>query len=666
MIIRRLLLIPVGSIFISLFLVMIISIEMTETFLEPSFYKEQFIRNDMYKFVEEDLFSHVAREISRHQFTTSENSPSFSLGTLGLSESDIAYSARTSVPSEWVKERVELAIDHFIPYATGQTDTFSVNIQLQDRVYIVIEEMINLAEVAEISIVSGGIESALSDILSNELRVNERFLINDDLKDFYSNLEHYVRISVTDEWVREQFINALYEARSYILNPQEDLSIVVDLKPPISVGFSLAREEIIRATSYVLMNSVLSEYDRYFADGIFLETDLSISEIVDIPLRVLVSDQELHGLLTDVFPKEWVDIQSALLVDKIWLYLSGVSDELDVVIPMGGRVHILRDSITQLLVSKLHKSVDNMHACSDSSKGVLIDIDGTSVCVLPWMERNYIKSLYNQELANYISDSIDELVDGLIRNNSVSISDLRLGNAEIQVLAADILEMETSLDLVGLRQNVSGGWVLFDGEDLELGINASLGEEWIPILGSLRSAVANGWVIDHSDTHDWLTESLGHDGVGSLSVIRDQLRRSSQYNYLLVFSCLILLSLIGFLGGNRWNTRVYWSLGLLLLAGLVSIIVLNRASEYVASIVLDLSTLWNTDGQIPSLFTTKLGDLFYGAANNFVSGIVAKSSLFISVAILGMLFCLGWSQVVRRMRNRVGVGSSGIDEDSEL
>ncbi len=667
MILRRLLVFPIGSIFISLFLVMLVYMEVNETLFEPSFHKDQLARNDIYKFVENELFTYGAKEIAKHRFSWDGNPPYLSLPTLGLSESDIVHSSRAAVPSEWLAEHVELIIDHFIPYLTGQTDTFSVNIEIEDRLDIMIEQMVDLADKSDLSMVSEDIESNVLDILSYEIRPDKQFSMTDDLKVIHSNLEYYVSESITEEWVREQFIGVLHEIRSYMLFPQSDLKLAVNLKSPISVGFSLARDEIIEATSDALMKSILSRYEKFIGDGIVLEANLYLLGTIGIPVQAFVSDQEVYALLLDVFPKEWIDIHSEILVDRAWLYLSGDSDELNLVIPVNERVDILRDSIMQILVSKFYKSADTIYSC-ESSRGALVYdyTDGTSVCVLSWMETSYVKALYSEVLKNYLGDSIDQLAGDLIDSSNVNMSDVKLEISEIQKLSTGILGKKNSLNLVQMRQDISNGWLLFDDRDLEVVKNNNLGKDWVPVFDNIKFALANGWVIDQTSIQNLLTETLGDDAVESFNRIRYQLKTSSSYNYFLGTLCLLLLALIGFLGGNRWSTRIYWSLGCLLLAALVSIVICNTFSNIAAATALEILASWKTDSQIVSLFATQLRDLLYGYADDFAFGIAKKSGVLLSASILGMLLCFSLSALIGKKMSLTGSRVSGIGPDAEF
>lgn len=86
-----------------------------------------------------------------------------------ISDEQLIESVNAIVPPDWVQAQVETALDEITPYAVGERDNFTVNIRLDDRVSIALEEVKVILRNADAydllydQVIDPGIAGALGD-----------------------------------------------------------------------------------------------------------------------------------------------------------------------------------------------------------------------------------------------------------------------------------------------------------------------------------------------------------------------------------------------------------------------------------------------------------------------------------------------------------------------
>ena len=96
------------------------------TVFEPSFYKDQLVKADIYKFIHDEVIPYEVK--TRVGPAISDN-----LSSLGLSDEDLSKAAKTVLTKDWTQENTERAIDQIVPYLSGEKDSFTIRVSVKDE-----------------------------------------------------------------------------------------------------------------------------------------------------------------------------------------------------------------------------------------------------------------------------------------------------------------------------------------------------------------------------------------------------------------------------------------------------------------------------------------------------------------------------------------------------
>ena len=139
---RRVLTFPFGLILFVLLLVALILLQVSDTFLNPSYYPKELKKANIYEFALVDLTTSAldeARELDHESyFEELDENP---MVTVGLSTEDIVSSLNRALPPEWVQGLVEQVFDETGRYIAGEQDEFVVTIKASDRVDAFVDEI---------------------------------------------------------------------------------------------------------------------------------------------------------------------------------------------------------------------------------------------------------------------------------------------------------------------------------------------------------------------------------------------------------------------------------------------------------------------------------------------------------------------------------------------
>lgn len=168
---------------------------------------------------------------------------------LEVSPERLQQAVRTIVPAEWVQEQVEATLDELTPYATGERDTFEINIPVGELVEIALDEVKELLrEVDAYSLLYDEvIEPELTKSIGDGFALPYDFTISAD------EVMSTLRLAAPPSWVQEQAEMVIDEAGPYLTGAQDEFSITISLADNKRIArdaiIELASEKLVAATS---------------------------------------------------------------------------------------------------------------------------------------------------------------------------------------------------------------------------------------------------------------------------------------------------------------------------------------------------------------------------------------------------------------------------------
>ena len=627
--VRRGLTVPLGILLLFVLGTAIVTLEVSDTFLNPGYYPRELREANFYEFVMVDVPTSAlneARQINGDMLPARfDENP---LVTLGLSTDDIVASLNTALPPEWLQDVVEQVFDELGLYIAGERDEFAITVRAGDQAVAMVEEVKGLLSRADAYtlLFDKFVTPAVNDALSENTPVG--------LNITSEQLTGSVRNTVPPEWVQAQVEAALDEVTPYFVGETDSFEIRVQLADTAERALEEIKTLLRETDAYDLL------YDEVIAPAV----RSSLGGSIALPIGIALTDDEVLTALREVAPPDWVKAQTERVIDEASPYLVGRADEFAVTISLADNKRRAQQVIADLTSTKLKEAAGRLPECTASQVGDILSgtLNSLPICVPPNLR-------------------YDELVDSIVAGISGAVDTYVLGAIPDEFVFTDAILRDTLIQSGGqenvelldqVRRIVRDGWAYSD-TDLRRDLFEAGGDDAVRRLDNVREFLADGWTYTHTD----LREDLAANGDGSSLAGFDRARRIVSWARklrLLVYVPMILLLLsIGFLAGNRWSERIAWAAGsLVVTAGIIFLVsgpifdtmgearIENVAESSIADIEVS-----DHFAKTQRLATDKLYEIASSAADGFASGIAMKSSFLLVLGLLAMVISLGWSHI---------------------
>ena len=636
--IRRILTLPLGLLLLFLLFIVVFTLQVSGTFLNPGFYPKELSKANVYEFVLVDLTTSAldeARELTDEDLLEGlEENP---LVTLGLSTEDIVLSLNRSIPPEWVQGIVEQVFEELGRYIAGRHDEFEVTIQAGDRVVTMVDEakfLLRKADAYNIlfeEVAAPAAEDAVDVRLPFGLEVTSDRLVTS------------VRRVISPEWVQENVEAALDELTPYVVGDRDTFRVNVRLAERVEIAIREVKQLLRESDAYAIL------YDEVIEPAI---VD-ALGGTVELPFGTMVTSEEISAALRRVAPPEWVQEQAELVIDAASPYFTGEQEGFSVIVSLVDNKREARAVMEETVTRKFREVVDALPECTAAQLLAQItsgDLVTLPECLPPGVELGQLV----QDLAPQVVDAVEPSILGLLPD-SVTFTETVLRETLVNSGAGD------NLDLIDdMRQVIGDGWT-YTSDDLREDIrNSRGGVEAVARLDDGRDFLADGWTYTHIDFRDDIVELGGEDALVDFDQGRDIFSLTRTFRYLVYLPVILLLVLIGFLGGRSWSGRLGWAASFLLVSSAVLIVTFGPVYSAVADsqledaretaleeIKLD-SNFENTE----RLALNKVFDIGESVADGLASGIATKSLILLGLSVIALAVAFRGRDALERYRSR--------------
>ncbi|MBI4281960.1 MAG: hypothetical protein HY672_00520 [Chloroflexi bacterium] len=626
--VRRFFTIPLGLVFIVLFIVTMVVFRLNATVLEPKFYKEELAKAEIYDFALGELPTSAIEELrSKEPDFFSESLEENPLDTLSLTTDDIVSSLRRSLSPSWVQEQVEQVIEQAGGHVTGERDSFEITIEAGERAKATTQEVKGLIRKAHVydllfdEIVTPEIDKALEKEGTLPFKVA---LTGEDLVGA-------VKRVAPEDWVKDQLDQALDEVTAYMVGDQETFEVNVQLAERADVALEEIKALLKKADFFELL----------FDEVLGPMVTEKLPSYTDLPFGVSITQEEVSSALKELVPPSWLEEQALSVIDEAGPYLTGKTDTFQVVIPLAERRETALTVIDNLAKSKLDTLLRGLPECRADQfpfQGPVPSLNELPQCLPQGIPVETVMGLLNVN----VTDGVRQLIGNQIPDQAVfTQADLR--KALEGVGGADTLER---LDRV--REIIAQGWTYTDVD-----FRNNLGEDNVEMLDKVRAALSDGWTYTDVD----LREDLANAGDGNgealknLDTFRAQLSRARGLRFLVYVLGGLLLALIGILGGRHWWSRIAWAAATL---GIAATIVFVASGPVYSSVVhglmdnLRADVLQDMDSPTQLLAAEKGLDVAQMVLDDLVGGIRNSSLALLIVALVVLVAAFAWPRLVAR------------------
>jgi len=623
---RRFLVIPLGLVFFVLLVLTPIIFKVSETFLEPDFYKDQLTKADIYNFVLVELpTSGIEEDRSNDQHFFSGTLEEHPLDTMSLTTDEIVSSIGRAFPPAWVQEQVEQVIDQAGGYITGERDSFEITVIAAERVTATNQELqalvrkVHLYDLLFYEIVTPEIDKVLAEEGALPFNIP---LVGEDLVTAAQRV-------APEDWVKDQVDNALSEVKSYMVGDQDTFELNVQLAERADVALEEVMTLLMKANFFELL----------FDEVVDPMLEGSLSQFTELPFGVSITQEEVASAMRELVPPSWVEEQALGVIDEVGPYLIGRTDSFQAVIPLGDLREVALKIIEDLAESKLTALVEALHQCDTGQlpfSGSFPSLHELPECVPRGIEVELLIDLLNID----ITGEVGEMIGSQIRDEMVyTETDLRqaLGGNP----ASSNLE---SLD--NIREIMSQGWTYTDVD-----LREDLDEEYANVLADVRAALSDGWSYTDVDLRENFASADDGTALDNLDTFREQLNRIRNLRFLVYILWAVLLALIGVLGGRDWRGKIAWAAAAL---GISAAIVFVASGPVYSSIVqsqideLRVDIVQDIDSPTMLLAAEKGLNVVQTMADDFLAGIGHSSLIPVVFAVLVFAVAQFWPKFVRR------------------
>ena len=605
------------------------------TFLSADFYTDQLEEADAYRFVMDDVLSSAVDELREGDpeeagLDLRENPVAAS----GLDTPRIIEAVQRALSPEELEARVAPAVHELAGYATGESDTLTIDLELAPVVRDLVAELQALMREAGVyeRLLEGELEPRIREAAGDSLADDgtepgwDRRLFEGDAEDG-DRLADVATGIVTPEWFATQVEHVLDELTAYLVGDADGFQILI----------RLGDDQVAAATEE--LKSILRETDAselVYEEILDPTVDETLDETIALPYGVEVSREEVKELLRKAAPPAWVRQQADRLIEDVSAYVTGTTEGFSTVIPLTERKEAAAELLTELAVARVEQSVRGLAACSaDTAAAALAALESGRLpdCLPPGVAADDLV----EDARSAIAEAVPPLVLGPVPD-AVTYGD---GDLRFDVRADGGPDALDALD--DSRELFAEGWSY---SDADLRVDLASDPELLDGLDRFRDFVANGYVHTRGDpAASGFAQVLdeAHDGAGSFL-------GSSVAAWLTV---AVLLVAIGALGGTSWPNRVVWASASLLACALVVLVQFWPVYEFVSGGVIELAREevagWSDEDAGPTLrlVAAKSIDVAESASDDFIAAVRPPSIVVALVALAALLAALFGPRMIR-------------------
>ncbi|MFH1141342.1 MAG: hypothetical protein V1724_06740, partial [Chloroflexota bacterium] len=279
------------------------------------------------------LFDDVIAPALKDAFDKNPKIGDLPLG-MTITSQDIVAAVREVLPPEWAKSRVEHVVDQVVPYLTGESDHFAINVPVGDR----------------IEAAGPALKKLLVNAKAYEVLRSQEFAdaVVKQLKDFgalpfgmkltSAQIVKALQDVAPPQWLQTRTEATLDAVVPYLAGKQDHFEVLVPVKDRIQVAVPVVKGLMRDVNAYNLL------FDQLVVK---LVTD-NLGQQAVLPLGLTITTDEIVTVLRKTLPPEFIQQQTDNMIDQVAQYLTGESQGFRVVVPLKDRKQAAVSAIQEL------------------------------------------------------------------------------------------------------------------------------------------------------------------------------------------------------------------------------------------------------------------------------------------------------------------------------
>ncbi|MFC2028087.1 hypothetical protein ACFLU3_05320 [Chloroflexota bacterium] len=631
--IRRILAIPLIILFCFSFATVLFVTQVNDKLDSPGFYNHHMEEADIYNFFYYEVLPAALDEVEEDD--TSDEIPI----ELSPIQDELISAAKKILPPEWLEEQFESAIDTSLPYFIGSADEFSYTLPLRERVDVAKNVIkTDIFQGPAFTSVYDDIIGYIADQMLDEIE-NFPYTLTLQKADMKESLEN----AFPKEWLASEFASVIDSVIPYFTDDSDDFTIAFNLKERVNA--------IAEGTIDVLTGEETYEY---VLDTLITPiVEDNIGTTVDLPYRIILTQEEISTTIKAVMPQPWVDARMRDILNSIASYAKGDIDSIDLAIDLADQKTQAMEILGDLANQKLESLFNDLPTCSPvefATQLQTISSQNLPDCRPSGVSYSQFKSALGTDIDASIADAINESISEEIPDEWIfTIEDLQESLGE---------ENEDFLETA--RQYVSDGWIFTEVDFL-----GELEPDDEDQLNDVRDWIGNDYTLTHEDIRDEISdEGRDEEALDSFDDLRKSVDTFRIWLWAWWILPIMLLIGIGFLAGQAWRGRSVWALGILFGVSLVILISISATYSTVGESEIDDAIDQSDLNGVELVAAEKGQELIENIAYDLVSSIRSDTIITMIISII-LLFGIVGSSYYNDRQNSGAI--SGIsDPPTEL
>ena len=544
---RKVLAVLVAGLFLILFFVAVTVNQVVDTASEPDVVTGMLDDAEMYDYVYDNIIGNLVHDmVSKGIEIESGLGDSSAPTILTFDDPDAAALAITTfietiVPREYVKGKIEEGMDGLVPYARGDADTFTLDLEVQERVRAVPEAARQV--VADLDLTERVIEDLLIPQLDSFTGQISGQALGINLTK--AEIESAARQIFATEWLEGQLFGAIDEATPFFAGDAESFSVELQFGDRAVIIGQILKDKLISQDTL---------YNLVFAQVVDPLIQQTVAQSTSVGFGISLTEAEVVNAFEVIAPRQWVQDQGEGVIDALIAYMVGETNSLAYRVDLTDRKVAASTELEALALRKLETALDGIPECSDpaAALGATQDIRSQQLprCIAGGQP---MIDLALNTFAPVMSQQVTSFVEAQVP------SEVSYSQADFEAQVGGSLE---SVDEI--RDQIAEGFSFSDRDLVDMIASDSSRRAQADAERTLQT-LADGFVFTEED----IVSDLDPAARKQLNDIRGYVGTGLSVRWVLWILVLIPLAVIALIGGNGWPGRLKWAGGVAAISALI-------------------------------------------------------------------------------------------------
>lgn len=543
---RKILAVLLAGLFLILFFIATTVNQIVDTVSDPEVITGMLSDADMYDYVYDNIVGNMVHDmVSKGIEVNSSLDESASPTVLQFDDPDAAAVAiigliENIVSREYVKEKLEESLNGVVPYARGETDEFTIDLEVQGRVREIPAAVRGVVSDLDLT------ERIIEDLLLPQLdqfsdQVSTQAL---GIELTESEQEIAVRQIFEPVWLEGKIFAAVDEITPFFAGDAGSFNVVLQFDDRAVVIRKILKDKLVKQDT---LNKLV------FAQVVDPLIQQTVANSTDVGFGIFLTETEVLDTFEIIAPKAWVKEQGEGVIDVLINYLVGASDSIDYTVDLSDRKVTAANALQDLARTKLEATVSEIPSCTSplDALGAAQDIAGSQLprCVGGGqttidLTLSTLGPIVDLEVSRFVEDQIP--------------SEVIYTRADLEAQVGGGLD---TLD--DLRDRITKG-VSFTDQDLIEMMSDGTSESRADAEQTLR-ILTDGVMF----TEENITDNLDPLALQQFNKIRDYVGTALNVRWVLWVLVLMPLAIIALIGGGGWAGRLKWAGGVAAVSALI-------------------------------------------------------------------------------------------------